>query len=158
MQFEDFLSMRASVEARFPFLDHRIAEWCFTTPFGLHVQSGGRHGKALLRDALRDTLPPILLDRPKQVFPHPDPGGLHASLAAIALASEAELRDDTLVPLLFDIPATRDLAALPARSLWTLLATWRWHSKLQATSSPAGHRCAPDLVIPRPDSDGKSGC
>jgi len=138
VQFEDFLSMQASVEARFPFLDHRIAEWCFTVPFTLHLQPAARQGKALLRQALHGILPQPLLTRPKQVFPHPGAAGLRASLAATATACQAELRDDPLLPVLFDVPHARELPALPARTLWLLLATWRWHRRLQATPFLAG--------------------
>jgi asparagine synthase (glutamine-hydrolysing) len=130
--------VQASVEARFPFLDHRIAEWCFTVPFAMHLQPAGRHGKALLRQALGGILSPPLLRRPKQLFPHPGAAGLRASLASIVTDREAELRQDPLVPELFDIPHARELPALPARSLWLMLATWRWHCKLQATPCPAG--------------------
>jgi asparagine synthase (glutamine-hydrolysing) len=143
VQFEDFLSMRASVEARFPFLDHRIAEWCFTVPYTLHLQPGARQGKALLRQALHGILPTYLLRRPKQVFPHPGEAGLRASLAATATACHAELHDDPLLPELFDIPPDRDLPALPARTLWLLLATWRWHHRLQSAPVMAGRPLLP---------------
>ena len=146
VQFEDFLSMRASIEARFPFLDHRIAEWCFTVPYTLHLQPGARQGKALLRQALHGILPAYLLRRPKQVFPHPGAARLRASLAATAIACHAELRDDPLLPELFDIPPDRDLPAMPARTLWLLLATWRWHHRLQSAPVLASRSSLPAPV------------
>jgi asparagine synthase (glutamine-hydrolysing) len=128
--------MRASVEARFPFLDHRILEWCFSVPFTMHLQPAGRQGKSLLREAMRPVLPRPLAARPKQPFPHPSRGPLRESLAALAVAAGPEMRADPLLRLLFDIPPAGQLPDLTAPPLWNLLATWRWHRKLQAIPIP----------------------
>jgi asparagine synthase (glutamine-hydrolysing) len=37
LKFEDFLSMRSSVECRLPFLDHRIIEWAFESEYVRHI-------------------------------------------------------------------------------------------------------------------------
>ncbi|MEV8333895.1 asparagine synthase (glutamine-hydrolyzing) [Streptomyces niveus] len=129
VQFEDFLAMRMSVEARFPFLDHRLVAWSFQQPFGTHVNASARRGKVLLTAAMRGTLPAELLDRPKAVFPFPDMRTVQASLAALVTEHHAELHDDPLVSSLFAIPA--DPAPVGPRTLWPLLALWRWHHKLR---------------------------
>jgi len=130
VQFEDFLSMRASVEARFPFLDHHLVEWCFAGPFEAHLGPAASQGKHLLREAMKGLLPPALLHRRKQVFPSPDKPSLRGALASLALTHDPELRADPLVCHLFDIPDRTRLAELPADHLWILLNVWRWHHKL----------------------------
>jgi asparagine synthase (glutamine-hydrolysing) len=145
VQFEDYLAMVAGVEARFPFLDHRVAQWCFTRPFGDHLNPRTGQGKELLRAAMTGVLPPELLARPKQVFPHPDPGGLHQTLAALAAEHEQALRADALVGRLLELPPKGQLSTFPARTLWLLLMMWRWHTKLQRFPAPPTDReSAPD--------------
>ncbi|MGW0875283.1 asparagine synthase (glutamine-hydrolyzing) [Streptomyces sp. NPDC002740] len=131
IQFEDFLGMRASVEARFPFLDHQLVEWAFAQPMAAHIDAPARHGKVLLTTAMRRHLPAVLADRPKAVFPRADAGALHATLAGLATRHADELRADPLVRRLFTLP--RDLGEAPVAQLWPLLSLWRWHHRLQAT-------------------------
>ncbi|MFJ4689636.1 asparagine synthase (glutamine-hydrolyzing) [Streptomyces sp. NPDC088789] len=128
LTFEDFLSMRMSVEARFPFLDHHLVAWAFAQPFHTHIHAPTRTGKTLLRAALGRLLPAPLLTRPKAVFPSPDTGIVRASLAALVTEHRAELDDDPLVNALFTLPA--DPTAAPVSHLWGLLSLWRWHHAL----------------------------
>ncbi len=65
----DRMSMAASLEARVPFLDHRIVEYMFRQPQSARI-SGGRT-KVLLRNAMRDVLPGFVLQKPKQGFSIP---------------------------------------------------------------------------------------
>lgn len=130
LQFEDFLSMRASIEARVPFLDHRIVQWCFEQPFDLHVNLEAGYGKAMLRLAMARRLPDMLCQRPKQVFPFPDRRAVHASLRAIANAHESELRSDELIRHLFTLPWPGELDKLSLPALWSMLMMWRWHRRL----------------------------
>ena len=87
---------------------------------------------------MRPALPPTLAARPKQPFPHPDRRLLRESLAAHAATAWPEMRADPLLRTLFTIPPERELASLATQALWNLLATWRWHRKLQAVPSAAG--------------------
>ncbi|WP_436498588.1 asparagine synthase (glutamine-hydrolyzing) [Actinokineospora sp. HUAS TT18] len=131
VQFEDFLAMRMSIEARFPFLDHPVVEWCFARPFERHLRADTRQGKVALREAMRGLLPDTVLDRPKAVFPYPELGALHRSLGELAADHEPELHADPLVASLFALPDKGEIKSLPVDSLWLVLATWRWHSRLQ---------------------------
>ncbi|MBV9527814.1 asparagine synthase (glutamine-hydrolyzing) [Sphingomonas sp.] len=65
----DRASMAHSVEARVPFLSHRMVEWALTVPTDLKLR--GRTGKRILREAIRPWLPPEILTRPKQGFQIP---------------------------------------------------------------------------------------
>jgi asparagine synthase (glutamine-hydrolysing) len=62
-------SMAASVEARCPFLDHRVLELAFGIPSSQKVE--GSVGKLILKDAFRDLLPLSVLLRPKRGFSVP---------------------------------------------------------------------------------------
>ena len=62
----DRMTMAASVEARVPFLDHRLAEFVSTLPDAWRVK--GRTTKRVLREAARELLPADILGRRKIGF------------------------------------------------------------------------------------------
>jgi asparagine synthase (glutamine-hydrolysing) len=62
----DRATMAASLEARSPFLDHRMVEFAWRLPTAVKVR-GGR-GKWLLRRVLGRYVPKALFERPKQGF------------------------------------------------------------------------------------------
>ena len=62
----DRMSMAASIEARVPFLEHRLAEFVATLPDEWRVK--GRTTKRVLREAARRLLPADILARPKIGF------------------------------------------------------------------------------------------
>jgi asparagine synthase (glutamine-hydrolysing) len=66
LPFVDRLSMAHSVEVRPPFLDHRIAEFACSLPGSIKIKAG--RVKSILKDAVRDLLPPALIERPKEGF------------------------------------------------------------------------------------------
>jgi len=65
----DRASMAVSLEARSPFLDHRLIEWAATLPPELKLR--GTSGKWILKRALEKRLPPEILYRRKQGFSVP---------------------------------------------------------------------------------------
>ncbi len=64
----DMAGMAHSLENRSPFLVHRYVEWTNRLPISFKT---GRLGKRLLRDAMRDELPPEILNRKKAGFNPP---------------------------------------------------------------------------------------
>jgi asparagine synthase (glutamine-hydrolysing) len=65
----DRASMASSLEARVPFLSHRIVDWALTIPSDLKLRAGV--GKYILRRAFEPMLPPKALSRNKLGFQMP---------------------------------------------------------------------------------------
>jgi asparagine synthase (glutamine-hydrolysing) len=65
----DGASMAHSLEARVPFLDHRVVEWASSLPDEQRIRGGIT--KRVLRRAYRDSLPPEVVQRPKRGFDLP---------------------------------------------------------------------------------------
>jgi len=90
----DRMLMGNSVEGRFPFLDHELAEMALAMPAAARLPL--LQEKQLLKDAVADLLPPAIVSRPKQPYRAPDSAaftaGVGRSLAVEALDPDA-LRD-----------------------------------------------------------------
>jgi asparagine synthase (glutamine-hydrolysing) len=84
---DDIASMANSLEARSPLLDHRLVEFCAALPSNYKLR--GRTSKWLLRQLMRDRLPPPILGRPKMGFGVPVGEWLRGELRP--------LLDDTLL-------------------------------------------------------------
>ncbi len=65
----DRMSMAASLELRVPFLDYRLVEFAASMPSGYKIRGG--KGKYLLKQMMRDILPPEIIHRKKMGFPTP---------------------------------------------------------------------------------------
>jgi len=79
----DRMSMAHSLEVRPPFLDHRIVEFAARLPEKFKIR--GSKLKVLLKDSLKDKLPPLILDRKKQGFDIPTHHWLRTSLKPLLL-------------------------------------------------------------------------
>jgi asparagine synthase (glutamine-hydrolysing) len=66
---QDQMSMAASLESRVPFLDHPLVEFTARLPERLKLR--GSTTKWVLRQAMKDALPPEILSRRKMGFPVP---------------------------------------------------------------------------------------
>jgi asparagine synthase (glutamine-hydrolysing) len=95
LHYEDRNSMAHGIEARVPFLDHRVVEFCLRLPPGVRIEAGVT--KAPLRRALADLLPAMVANRlDKKGFPEPlgnwIAGTAHAAVADILLSDRARAR------------------------------------------------------------------
>lgn len=123
----DRMGMAASIEARSPFLDYRVAEFAFRTP-GLDKLKNGVT-KACLKEAVRPLLGSELTDRKKQMFTvpvgewfkHDRLGWLRSQLNAL---NNYSVVDATVVTSMLaehvdnQRNRTRELRALVALSFW----------------------------------------
>ncbi len=66
---QDQMSMACSIESRVPFLDHPLVEFAMTVPDRLKIR--GSVQKFILKEAVRDLLPPEIVHRKKMGFPTP---------------------------------------------------------------------------------------
>jgi len=90
----DRVAMAHSVEGRYPFLDHRVIEFCCKLP--PTVKMRGLTEKLVLRKSMRGLLPEAILNRTKQPYMAPDAQsftGQAASGYVGELLSERNLRE-----------------------------------------------------------------
>jgi len=65
----DRVAMGNSVEGRYPFLDHRIMEFCSSLPDEFKIS--GLNEKFLLKEVVKNVIPESVLKRPKQAYRAP---------------------------------------------------------------------------------------
>ena len=95
----DRSSMAHSVEARVPFLDHELVEFCARIPPGVKLRRGVE--KDVLRTAMKGVLPPEIANRPKFAMRVPVERWLRGPLPAFAqeaLGDSALRESGTFVP------------------------------------------------------------
>lgn len=78
LRYNDRVSMRASVELREPFLDHRLVEFAFWQPGHRKIRNGTR--KYLLRELARELLPDGVVSAPKRPVQTPQREWLRGEL------------------------------------------------------------------------------
>ncbi len=66
----DRVSMGHSIEARYPFLDHRVVEFCATLPARFKIKV--LNEKYILKECMKSYLPREIVKRPKQPYLAPD--------------------------------------------------------------------------------------
>jgi asparagine synthase (glutamine-hydrolysing) len=125
----DKISMASSIEARVPFLDHRLVE--FTMDLSDHQRVGAGVLKGLLKEAVGDLIPSEILHRRKRGFDAPMSHWLResfgreveAKILASPLVRSGRFREEYIRFLFQDHRAGRD----SAMAIWALFNLVEWH-------------------------------
>jgi asparagine synthase (glutamine-hydrolysing) len=133
----DRATMAASLEARCPFLDHRMVEFAWRLPSSVKVRDGC--GKWLLRRVLRRYLPSRLFERPKQGFNVPIGAWLKGPLREWAqdLLDGGRMRHEGLLdPERASKCWAEHLSGRSdrARELWAILMVAAWLEAMRASN------------------------
>ena len=138
----DRATMLHSLEARVPFLDHRLVELAARIPVGVHLGPRGR-GKAVLRRVIANVLPAPLLGRRKRGFGIPVDRWLRGPLGAAVRERlldpgfrQRELVDDAMVRRLLE--EQRRGFARHGHLLWGLVSLAVWAETLATAPAAAG--------------------
>lgn len=151
LRFEDRNSMAFSIEARVPFTDHRLVEWCFSHANELKIHRGWT--KWVLREAMAGRAPASLLwRRDKTGFETPD---ITMARRVIEHRKKSPDQSEFLLKYLDAEKMKRVTARLEngkatrddARLVWRWLVLDSWHEQFtkagsQFASSAAGDRAA----------------
>lgn len=137
----DRASMNHSLEARVPFLDHRIVELAARIPIATHLGPNGQ-GKQVLRKTIARWLPPELFQRRKRGFGIPVDRWLREPTLLRELEGRLrdpefrrlELVDDARVGGL--IEQHRSGRGRHGHVLWGLLSLATWSQQLASTPTP----------------------
>src|SRR5581483_4034502 len=135
----DVATMANSLEARSPFLDHRLLEFAARLP--THFKLRGRTGKYLVKRAMEDTLPHPNLYRRKMGFGVPIGPWFRGPLRELlrdSLLGERALRRGYFEPAVVRALVDDHLAGRKdyAHQLWALLMLEQWHRTFIDDSPP----------------------
>jgi asparagine synthase (glutamine-hydrolysing) len=125
----DKISMASSIEARVPFLDHRLVELTMDMPDTVRFKHGRL--KAVLKQAVKDIVPPSVLQAKKRGFDAPMAQWLRESfgssieeaILASPLVKTDLFRADYVRTLFCEHRAGENRAA----PIWVLFNLTQWH-------------------------------
>lgn len=132
----DIASMAYSLEARSPFLDHKLMEFAASLPVEMKLR--GRAGKAILKSAMRGIVPDEVLDRPKMGFGVPLQQWFRGELRDLpeeVLGDPAARINRWVRPEIVRtlVSEHRASAADHSTRLWALLQLEFWHREVLET-------------------------
>lgn len=125
----DRTTMAASLEARVPFLDHRLVECALSLPPQYHRRNGD--GKLVLRSAFASKLPISIIGRSKHAFEVPINDWLRGSLKSLLIDTLLTnqlpwFRKEVLHEWVYLHLSGRQLGCV----LWTLLSLGIWYNEV----------------------------
>jgi asparagine synthase (glutamine-hydrolysing) len=149
----DRMSMAHSLELRVPFLDKEVFDVAATIPVDLKLPPHGTDTKYAMRQALRDVVPPAIVNRKKLGFPTPTRVWLRAEMYDWAhdILSRSGAGD------LLDLGYARGLLeahkrgeADHSRKVWTVLVFCIWHAIFVERSLDPGITRAQSALLTKP--------
>ncbi|MCF6298465.1 MAG: N-acetylglutaminylglutamine amidotransferase [Thiomicrorhabdus sp.] len=127
----DNMTMAWGLEARVPFLDHKLVELAMMAPDALKIK---QDGKFILKEIARGIVPDAIIDRPKVAFPMPAlkyvRGEFFEFMKTLLTSPQAKARgifnQDKLQTLLANPEAKESFTAIQGSKLWhaALLEFW----------------------------------
>ena len=144
LHVEDRMSMAHGLEARVPFLDHRIIELTATVPSDIKFRDGEL--KRFLRKSMMHKLPVEIVERTdKMGFPVPLSYWRNNDSAMRDFVDELfkSSRARNAFPLA--VPNEKDVASLSDRGLWAYVGMEVWFQEFQDRSS--WFRSVPDKLL-----------
>ncbi|MDP6544454.1 MAG: asparagine synthase (glutamine-hydrolyzing) [Phycisphaerae bacterium] len=134
----DRMTMAHSLEARVPFLDHRVVEFCATVPPGLKLK-GLRTKKHLLKTAMRGRLPKSVIKRRKEGFNQPVPRWISEDMKPFVLdtLSGRAIEDTGLLNAKYVgelLSSHFDGSADNSHQIWCVLTLVLWYDQFMRNS------------------------
>ncbi|MGY1672976.1 asparagine synthase (glutamine-hydrolyzing) [Geodermatophilus sp. SYSU D00710] len=129
----DKMTMANSLELRVPFLDPEVFAIASSLPVEQRVPRRGDATKYALRQAMRQIVPPRIMNRRKLGFPVPTAeflaGPLHEWARDVVVSSQTQqwLDRDVVLGLLDRLRAEEVPSKRIARQLWSVLVFMVWH-------------------------------
>jgi asparagine synthase (glutamine-hydrolysing) len=145
----DRMSMAHSLEVRSPLLDYRVAELAARMPTSMKIRGGV--GKHLLRQVLKDKLPPASLRKGKQGFSVPLRDWFRNGLSSWV---QDYLGPGGYLPVeVFSQTTVQNVlrehqrgVADHSRKIWLLLAFAAWHRQYQSGDNVSTNRTSPRAI------------
>jgi asparagine synthase (glutamine-hydrolysing) len=129
LRYEDKNSMAFGIEARLPFLDHRLLEYALSLPLDLKIKKGW--SKWILRETMQKHLPKqIAWRKNKMAFEAPEASWLKAH------ASEMQgrvLESKMISQLTSESALKSSLPNLNRKALWRLYSVALWENEFKVT-------------------------
>ena len=132
----DRMAMANSVEGRYPFLDHRVMEFCSTLPDDFKLK--GLNEKVLLKKIMKGRVPQSVLVRPKQAYRAPVASALHKSVLIDTYLNNKAIGDaglfdsDSIKKLVEKLKAAKLVSESDNMALTGVLSGQIWYDKLIA--------------------------
>ena len=133
------MSMAHSLEVRPPFLDHRIVEFAASLPQNFKIRGGTL--KYILRELMKDKLPPAVIRRKKEGFDIPIHDWFRGPLRALlldTLTDEAVARSGLFRPekVRSLVRAHLERRANLGYHLWGLMILFLWMRRWRIDTAP----------------------
>ncbi|HWG99423.1 MAG TPA: asparagine synthase (glutamine-hydrolyzing) [Pilimelia sp.] len=149
----DRISMAHSLEVRVPFLDKEVFEAAAGIPVELKLPPRSDATKYALRQALRDVVPPAIVNRRKLGFPTPTRVWLRTEMYewarhVLATSGAGELLDLGYAARLLEEHHRQE--ADHSRKVWTVLVFCIWHAIFVARSLDPGISRNQSALITKP--------
>ncbi|WP_321373651.1 asparagine synthase (glutamine-hydrolyzing) [uncultured Draconibacterium sp.] len=130
----DRMGMANSVEGRYPFLDHRLVEFCCSLPPEYKLK--GLNEKVLLKAVMKGRLPDEIIKRSKQAYRAPilnsflgesAPDYIKSNLCKNALESTGIFNSESVSKLLNKMSSKKECSEIDNMSLTAILSTQLLH-------------------------------